>query len=68
MVKIVLLNGKNSYRLVDNDVNTILVPDTQQNEPESIVSTSESDELNIEENLAELLNPISNSEMIFALE
>lgn len=68
MVKIVLFNGKNSYRLVDNDVNTILVPDTQQNEPESIVSTSESDELNIEENLAELLNPISNSEMIFALE
>ena len=68
MVKIVLFNGKNSYRLVDNDVNTILVPDTQQNEPESIVSTSESDELNIEENLPELLNPISNSEMIFALE
>ena len=68
MVKIVLFNGKNSYRLVDNDVNTILVPDTQQNEPESIVSTSESGELNIEENLPELLNPISNSEMIFALE
>ena len=68
MVKIVLFNGKNSYRLVDNDVNTILVPDTQQNEPESIVSTSESDELNIEENLAELPNPSSNSEMILALE
>lgn len=68
MVKIVLFNGKNSYRFVDNDVNTILVPDTQQNEPESIVSTSESGELNIEENLPELLNPISNSEMIFALE
>ena len=42
MVKIVFFNGKDSYRIVDKDGNTILVPNTQQNEPESTETISES--------------------------
>ena len=45
-MKTVLFNGKDSDRIIDKDDNTILVPDTQQNEPESIETISESDNLN----------------------
>ena len=48
LVKIVLFNVKDSYRNVDKDDNTILALDTRQNEPESIETISESDNLNIE--------------------
>ena len=68
MVKIVFFNGKDSYRIVDKDGNTILVPDTQQNEPESTETISESDNLNIEETLVQTRTPTSNSEMILVLE
>ena len=45
-MKTVLFNGKDSDRIIDKDDNTILVPDTQQNEPEPIETISESDNLN----------------------
>ena len=48
LVKIVLFNVKDSYRNVDKDDNTILALDTRQNEPESIETISESDNLSIE--------------------
>ena len=43
LLKTVLFNGKDSDRIIDKDDNTILVPNTQQNEPESI----ETDNLNL---------------------
>ena len=67
-MKIVLFNGKDSYEIVDKDDNTTLVPDTQQNETESIETISESGNLNIEETLVDTPTPISNSEMILVLE
>ena len=63
-----MFNGKDSYGIVDNDGNTILVSDTQKNEAESIETISESDELNIEETLVDISTPISNSEIILAVE
>ena len=68
LVKIVLFNVKDSYRNVDKDDNTILALDTRQNEPESIETISESDNLNIEETLVDTPTPISNSERILVLE
>ena len=53
MLNIVLFNGKDSYRIVDNVGNTILVPNTQQNEPESIEAIPELDESNIEKTLVD---------------
>ena len=53
MLNIVLFNVKDSYRIVDNVGNTILVPNTQQNEPESIEAIPELDESNIEKTLVD---------------
>ena len=61
LVKIVSFNGKDSYWIVDKDDNTILVPDTQQNEPELIETIFESDNLNIEEALVDTPTPVSNN-------
>ena len=68
MVKIVFFTGKDSYKTVNKDDNTILMLDTQQNEPESTEIISQSDNLNIEETLVDMHIPISNSEMILVLE
>ena len=46
----------------------MLVPDTQQNKPESIEIISGSDNLDIEETLVDTATPISNSEMIVVLQ
>ena len=46
----------------------MLVPDKQQNKPESIEIISGSDNLDIEETLVDTVTPISNSEMIVVLQ
>ena len=41
MVRIVLFNGKNSYRVAENEENTISVPETQQNDTDATKAISE---------------------------
>ena len=46
----------------------MLVPDTQQNKPESIEIISGSDNLDIEEIVVDAATPVSNSETIVVLQ
>ena len=41
MVRIVLFKGKNSYRIVENEENTVFVPETQLNDTDATEAISE---------------------------
>ena len=41
MVRIVFFNGKNSYRIVENEENTVFVPETQLNDTDATEAISE---------------------------
>ena len=41
MVRIVFFNGKNSYRIVENEENTVFVPETQLNDTDATEAVSE---------------------------
>ena len=69
MVRIVLFNGKNSYRIVQNWENTIVVPETQLNDTDATDAISEEgNALTIEETVVGTPAHILNDDMISTLE
>ena len=68
MVRIVF-NGKNSYRIVQNWENTIIVPETQLNDTDATDAISEEgNALTIEETVVGTPAHILNDDMISTLE
>ena len=74
MVKIALFNGKNSYRIVENGENTIIVPETQLNDTQlngtdaTEAISEEGNALSIEETVVCTPAHILNDEITSALE
>ena len=74
VVRIVLFNGKNSYRIVENGENTMIVPETQLNDTQlndadtTEAISEERNALTIEETVVGTPVHMLNDEIIFTLE
>ena len=69
MVKIVLFNGKNSYRIVENRQNTIIVPETQLNDTGATEAIpEEGNALTVEETIVGTSAHMLNDEITSTLE
>ena len=69
MVKIVLFNRKNSYRIVENRQNTIIVPETQLNDTDTTEAIpEEGNALTVEETIVGTSAHMLNDEITSTLE